>query len=115
MSSDVVVVKTEEEVMNYPMAPSSSVIFKIENKPLLFIKTMGISQFDSPTIEKWVKEEKDTQKEEPVVKIDESYKQDLEGMRLDIDTIKDELSDLRDKVLYNKTTKRTAKEVDKND
>ena len=110
MSSDVVVVKSEQNVVDFPVAPGTSTIFKIENQPLLFIKTMGISQFDSPTIEKWIKDEKDAKEEIPV-----TNSQEISELRSDIDIIKEELSDLRDKVLYNKAVKRTAKEVDKND
>lgn len=105
-----VVVKSEQNVVDFPVAPGTSTIFKIENQPLLFIKTMGISQFDSPTIEKWIKDEKDAKEEIPV-----TNSQEISELRSDIDIIKEELSDLRDKVLYNKAVKRTAKEVDKND
>ena len=110
MSSDVIVVKTEQEVIDCPIGPGNSVIFKIDGKPELYIKTMGISQFDSPTIEKWVKDEKDTKKDISEIKNDE-----IAELRSYVDALKEEVADLRDKVLFNKTPKRTVKEVDKND
>lgn len=54
-----VMVMSEQEAMNYPVAPGNSVVFKEENGPYCYVKTMGFNQFDRPTFEKYrlVKEE----------------------------------------------------------
>lgn len=54
-----IVVKSEQEVFNFPVGCGNSVNFKLENAPYLYTKTMGFSQFDKPVIEKYklVKEE----------------------------------------------------------
>lgn len=51
-------------VSNYPMAPGSSVLFKIENEPVIVEKSRGFSQMDSPTIAVY-RLEKEPQKDEP--------------------------------------------------
>ena len=52
-------IRSEQEARNYPIAPGSSVIFKNENEPYIYTKTMGFSQLDMPTFDKYrlVKEE----------------------------------------------------------
>lgn len=44
---------------NYPIAPGNSVMFKDENAPYIYSKTMGFSSLDRPIFEKFrlVKEE----------------------------------------------------------
>ena len=41
-------VHSDYEVVNYPVAPGNSIYFKHETEPLIYIKTMGMSQFDMP-------------------------------------------------------------------
>lgn len=53
VNNNFVIVKSEQEVLNYPVACGNSVNFKIENAPYLYTKTMGFSQFDRPVIEKY--------------------------------------------------------------
>lgn len=52
-------VRNEMEARNYPIAPGNSITFKDENSPYVYTKTMGFSQLDRPTFEKFrlVKEE----------------------------------------------------------
>lgn len=52
-------VRSEMEARNYPIAPGNSITFKDENSPYVYTKTMGFSQLDRPTFEKFrlVKEE----------------------------------------------------------
>lgn len=49
----VIPVRSEAEARNYPVAPGNSVIFKDENAPYIYIKTMGVSQFDTPRFDKY--------------------------------------------------------------
>lgn len=46
-------VPSEEVARNYPVAPGNSVSFKDENAPYIYVKTMGYSQLDTPTFEKF--------------------------------------------------------------
>jgi len=52
-SSSFVLVRNEAEARNYPVAYGNSVNFKDENAPYLYVKTMGVSQFDQPVFEKY--------------------------------------------------------------
>lgn len=46
-------VRSEMEARNYPIAPGNSITFKDENSPYVYTKTMGFSQLDRPTFEKF--------------------------------------------------------------
>jgi len=48
-----VVVPNEDEVRKYLVAPGNLVTFRIENKPIVIEKSMGRSQFASPTYKKY--------------------------------------------------------------
>ena len=48
-----VLVRSEEEVWNYPVAYGTSVLFKNETAPYIYTKTMGMSQMDRPVVEKY--------------------------------------------------------------
>lgn len=51
--SGFVLVPSEQEARNYPVAPGNSVTFKDENAPYCYVKTMGFNQLDRPTFEKY--------------------------------------------------------------
>lgn len=57
--SGFVLVPSEQEARNYPVAPGNSITFKDENAPYCYVKTMGFNQLDRPTFERYrlVKEE----------------------------------------------------------
>ena len=86
-----VVVSSEEDVRRYPVAPGTSIDFKIENQPIVIEKTMGFSQLDSPKIERFrlVKEEME---EAPVVK---DYAEEIKEIREEVDKIKAEITSLK--------------------
>lgn len=46
-------VRNETEARNYPIASGTSITFKDENSPYVYTKTMGFSQLDRPTFEKF--------------------------------------------------------------
>ena len=54
-----VLVQSEQEARAYPVAPGNSITFKDESGPFCYVKTMGFSQLDRPTFERYrlVKEE----------------------------------------------------------
>lgn len=46
-------VPNEQVARNYPVGFGKSVTFKDENSPYIYTKTMGFSQLDTPTFEKY--------------------------------------------------------------
>ena len=81
-------VRSEAEARNYPIAPGNSITFKDETSPYVYTKTMGFSQLDRPTFEKYklVKEEAE-EVTEPCVNCS-SLKTDIEKLWGAIDEIK---------------------------
>lgn len=62
-----VTVRSEQEAMNYPIAPGTSITFKNEVEPYVYTKTMGFSQLDRPVFDKYklVKEDPNSTAYEP--------------------------------------------------
>jgi len=52
-NSDFVLVRSEDEARNYPVAFGNTVTFKHENEPYMYTKTMGMSQLDRPVFERY--------------------------------------------------------------
>lgn len=52
-NSDFIIVRSEAEARNYPVAFGTTVTFKDENTPYMYTKTMGMSQLDRPVFEKY--------------------------------------------------------------
>jgi len=50
-SNDFIPIPSEEDARNFPMQRGTSVTFKDENLPYIYIKKLGTGQFDSPTFE----------------------------------------------------------------
>lgn len=48
-----VLVRSEEEARNYPVAPGNSITFKDESRNYCYVKSMGFNQLDSPTFERY--------------------------------------------------------------
>lgn len=99
-NSGFIVVKSEQEIFNYPVGCGNSVNFKLENAPYLYTKTMGFSQFDKPVIEKYKLVKEDTQEttvEEKKPEVDnsalDSVKGEIEDIWKEIEAIKKEISD----------------------
>lgn len=100
-------VRSEAEARNYPVAYGNSVTFKDETAPFIYTKTMGFSQLDRPTFEKYRIVKEDTpvdqpeKTEEPKVEIKdhteeiERLKSDLVNAKVDIDNLKADIDDLR--------------------
>ena len=58
-SDNFVHVNSEEEARNFPVGVGNAVQFKDDNKPFLYVKSMGFNQFEPPHFERYrlVKEE----------------------------------------------------------
>lgn len=100
--SGFVLVPSEQEARNYPVAPGNSVTFKDENAPYCYVKTMGFNQLDRPTFERYrlVKEDSPvTAQNAPTIadsaegSKDTAYalKSDLTAIWSEIDAIKEKL------------------------
>lgn len=95
----------EEYARNYPVALGNSVTFKDESAPYIYTKTMGFSQLDSPTFDKYrlVKEEPKSAQNEPLKEeADKTYydelKAELEETKRDLEDAKREIRDLKRRV-----------------
>lgn len=91
-----VYVSSEEEAINYPVAPGYWVTLILYDKTYCYIKTMGFSQYDKPTIEKYkmIKEES--------VETEKAEKKELDlskfALRSDVDRLRTDIKKLKDKV-----------------
>ena len=93
-------VRNETEARNYPVGFGNSVNFKNENAPYIYVKTMGLSQFDNPIFEKYrlVKEEPSEASNSPqndqidikaiIESLDKANEQ-IEAIWIEIDRLKD--------------------------
>lgn len=96
--TQIISVRSEMEARNYPIAPNSSIIFKDENAPYIYIKTMGISQFDTPSFDKFKLVREDTvlpQETASNALVDNSV---IEELKADISGILDEIEGIKKKL-----------------
>lgn len=101
-TGDFVTVQCEEEARSYPIAHGTSVMFRDENSPYIYSKTLGFGQLDIPVFEKYrlVKETRqDAQKPPFDEKVDElsAYvrKGELDPLRSELEALKDAVEKLR--------------------
>lgn len=106
--SGFVLVPSEQEARNYPVAPGNSVTFKDENAPYCYVKTMGFNQLDRPTFERYrlVKEDSPVTAQNAPTSADSAegskdtayaLKSDLGAIWSEIDAIKGRLKAQTDK------------------
>lgn len=118
--SGFVLVPSEQEARNYPVAPGNSITFKDENAPYCYVKTMSFNQLDRPTFERYrlVKEdapsearESPTMHEHPTPTKNTAYatKDDLAAVWDELDALKEKLKEQIEKkpVKARKTTEET--------
>lgn len=103
-------VPSEEVARNYPVAPGNSVTFKNENAPYVYTKTMGFSQLDRPSFEKYklVKEDVEEVPENPN-SIDE-LRHKIGELNVELDELRGEIDALKEQPT--KTTTRRKKDGD---
>lgn len=96
-NNGLVIVKSVEEAMSYPVAPGNSVTFKDENKPYIYTKTLGFSQLDQPLFEVFrLEKETPAQSTESKPTIDFFPLSDGEYLKAEIEALKGEIEFLRD-------------------
>ena len=97
--SDFILVRSEEEARNYPVAFGNTVTFKDENVPYMYTKTMGMSQLDRPVFEKY-KLVKETAPVAPTTAEDpKSDNEVVEKLKSEIDAIWREIEAIKNKAL----------------
>lgn len=98
--SDFVVVRSEEEARNFPVAFGNTVTFKHESEPYMYTKTMGVSQLDRPIFERYklVKEQIPEKPMEP--KMNDSGS--IEKMQNEIKALWKEIDSLKKKTIPKK-------------
>lgn len=93
-----VIVRSEDEARNYPLAPGFSMTFFNETQPYCYKKTMSYSPLDHPTFEvyKIVKEEETAAVVKPDVS-DPEWKSEIETLYEEMDILKREIQTLKAK------------------
>ena len=100
--SGLVLIPSEHDARNYPVAPGNSITFKDENAPYCYVKTMGFNQLDRPTFERYrlVKEDSPATHQNAPTSADGAeggkdtayaLKSDLGAIWSEIDAIKEKL------------------------
>lgn len=96
-------VQSEDEARKWPVAPGNSMMFRDENAPFVYTKTMGFSQLDRPIFDKY----KLVRMEDPVPPVETQTDtrssgtkyaklDDVLSMRADISDIKEQLERLKE-------------------
>lgn len=91
-------VRSEMEAWNYPVKYGASVNFKDETAPYIYVKTMGLSQFDTPVFEKYRLVKEDTTTPIKTPEISETNNVAYEELRADIDALKVEIKALKEEL-----------------
>lgn len=100
--SGLVLIPSEQDARNYPVAPGNSITFKDENAPYCYVKTMSFNQLDRPTFERYrlVKEDSPVTAQNTPASADGAdgskdtayaLKSDLGAIWSEIDAIKEKL------------------------
>ncbi len=89
-------VRSELEARNYPVAPGSCMMFKIEGQPTVIEKSMGFSQFEAPHIDVYelVKKQSAPQDQK---EIELDWRSEINSVRQEIDNLKEEIQTLKSK------------------
>ena len=105
-----VMVRSESEARNFPVALGNSVTFKDETAPYIYSKTMGFSQLDKPIFEKYklVKEEIRETASEPTTM--DGIKNELKRMWAEIEMLKEKSNEQYSK--YNENVQHISSEPD---
>lgn len=82
-------VRSEDEARNYPVALGNSVTFKDETAPYIYTKTMGFSQLDRPTFERYK-----LVKETPSESV-QAAEPPIDNIKAEIESIWNELNNIK--------------------
>ena len=105
-------VPSEEVARNYPVAPGNSVTFKNENAPYVYTKTMGFSQLDRPSFEKYKLVKEDVEDiPENSNSIDE-LREKIGELNCELDELRGELNAIKRNMEQPTTSTRRKKDGD---
>lgn len=100
--SGLVLIPSEQDARNYPVAPGNSITFKDENAPYCYVKTMGFNQLDRPTFERYrlVKEDSPVTAQNAPTSADsaERSKDTAYALKSDLTAIWGEIDALKERV-----------------
>ena len=86
-------VRGKDIAVNYPIAPGNTIFFKDEVAPYIYVKTMGYSPLDKPTLDTYKREDMIKQAPEPSKDVViEKLQEDISSIMDDIDGIKKKLN-----------------------
>lgn len=97
-NSGYVIVRSEEDARNYPVAPGNSMTFFNENQPYCYKKTMSFSPLDHPTFERYRIVKEEVAAELPKTETSEpEWKSDIVALQEEIDRLNKEVQSLKAK------------------
>ena len=111
-----VVVRSEQEVYNYPISLGSCITFKIEGQPIVMEKIMGFSQLEAPRIKRYRLVEEEVQNEPQKSTETETFdakdiNTTIDNLKAEIKAIYGEIEGIKDKLKpTQKATNKKAKE-----
>ena len=101
-SSCFVPIPSEDMARSYQVARGTSVTFRDENLPYIYIKTLGVGQLDSPLFEKYrlIKEDSQNAQKEPKEETMDNLpiyitKSEFEPFRDELETLKEYVGKIR--------------------
>ena len=77
----------EQEARNYPVTRGTSVTFRDETAPFIYIKSVGFGQQDNPIFEKFKKVEEEQEPKEDVV--NKKFKNEISALWNEINALKE--------------------------
>ena len=117
-----VVVRSEQEVYNYPISLGSCITFKIEGQPIVMEKIMGFSQLEAPRVKRYRLVEEEVQQEPQKSTDSEAFdtkdiNTTIDNLKAEIKAIYSEIEGIKDKLkptqrVTNKKAKEEAVEDD---
>lgn len=99
-------VRGKDIAVNYPIAPGNTIFFKDETAPFIYVKTMGYSPLDKPTLDIYKREDYVANPGQGPTsnKKDDSI---IEKMQEDINSILDDIDGIK-KRLYNRPKRKES-------
>jgi len=109
----IISVRSEDEAKNYPVAPGNSIVFRDETTPYIYTKTMGMSQLDRPTFEKF----RLLREGEELKTNNDELKNQISSMSADIASVNEAIKSMNDQIenlkkRFNRPKKQIIQEVD---
>lgn len=89
-------IRGKDIAVNYPIAPGNTIFFKDEIAPYIYVKTMGFSPLDRPTLEEYRRQDSVLPQETASNTKDDNST--IEKLQADITAILDEIDGIKKKM-----------------